>query len=350
MKLILKSVKHLILNLNDIIIKRKKFEMESLDDVILVMLAADYNNLGDVAITYAQKNFLQTVFPNKKVVEIDVKDTVKYYIDMKKKITKNTLITLIGGGNTGDHYELIERYRRFIIRNFKKNNNIIFPQTIDFSNSKYGKYSLKRSIKDYSKNSNLIISARESKSYEFYKENFINEVILIPDIVFSLEYKMKHKRSGIALMLRNDKEKTLNKENEKILVDKLKKLYDEIIISDTCVDNYENDKKYELLFNKINEIASKKIVITDRLHGMILCYITNTPCIVMPNSNHKITMTYYNWLKECNYIKLFEEFDLDNIEKTIKEFYDLKNINKSNILEEKVNEFKNILIKLNNRN
>ena len=347
MKSIIRSIKHIFFNMYDLIFAKKNFQNNSLDNVVLVMLAADYNNLGDVAITCAQKNFLQNVFKNKNIIEIPVKDTVKYFIDMKKKVTSNTLITIIGGGNTGDRYELIERYRRFIIRNFKNNKIIIFPQTIDFTDTKYGAYSLKRSIKDYSKNKNMIICARESKSEEIYKKLFSNKVILTPDIVFSLKYDNKLKREGISLMLRNDEEKCLRNDEEKEMIKKLSKIYDNVLISDTCIKNFEYDDRYELLFKKIDEIASKKLVITDRLHGMIFCYITQTPCIVIPNNNHKIIMTYENWLKDCNYIKLIKKFSLDEIIRNIETLNSLDDFSFSKIINEQHKKLKMILKQFN---
>ena len=69
MKSIIRSIKHILLNIYDSIFARKKFQNNSLDNAVLVMLAADYNNLGDVAITYAQKNFLQNVFKDKNIIE-----------------------------------------------------------------------------------------------------------------------------------------------------------------------------------------------------------------------------------------------------------------------------------------
>ena len=343
MKLIIRSIKHVLLNIYEAIFTKKNFLDNSLDNAVLVMLAADYNNLGDVAITYAQKNFLQNVFNNKNVIEVPVKDTVKFFIDMKKKITSNTIITIIGGGNTGDRYELIERYRRFIIRNFRNNKIIIFPQTIDFSDTNNGEYSLKRSIKDYSKNKNMIICARESKSEEVYKKLFFNKVFLIPDIVFSLKYDNNFKREGMSLMLRDDGEKSLKNEDENELIKKLSELYGEVLISDTCIKDFEYENRYKLLFEKIDEIASKKLVVTDRLHGMIFCYITKTPCIVMPNNNHKILMTYENWLSNCNYIKLIREFNLTEIINNIEILNSLDKTLNSDLINEKQRKLKEIL-------
>lgn len=51
----------------------------------------------------------------------------------------------------------------------------------------------------------------------------------------------------------------------------------------------------------MQEFASAKLVITDRLHGMIFAALTQTPCIVLGNYNHKVKGTY-EWLQELPYI------------------------------------------------
>ena len=43
--------------------------------------------------------------------------------------------------------------------------------------------------------------------------------------------------------------------------------------------------------------ASSGLVITDRLHGMIFCAITNTPFIVLNNSNGKVRGVFNEWIK-----------------------------------------------------
>jgi pyruvyl transferase EpsI len=45
---------------------------------------------------------------------------------------------------------------------------------------------------------------------------------------------------------------------------------------------------------------------------MIFSYITNTPCLVFLNNNHKISASY-EWIKEQAPIILIKNFDLDSI-------------------------------------
>jgi pyruvyl transferase EpsI len=50
---------------------------------------------------------------------------------------------------------------------------------------------------------------------------------------------------------------------------------------------------------------------------MIFCYITNTPCIVFLNNNHKVLETH-NWIKNNTDIKLHSYFSENKIMKDLK--------------------------------
>lgn len=47
-----------------------------------------------------------------------------------------------------------------------------------------------------------------------------------------------------------------------------------------------NNRKSELL-KKLEEFRSNKLIITDRLHGMIMACLAGTPCIAFDNSSKK---------------------------------------------------------------
>ena len=79
----------------------------------------------------------------------------------------------------------------------------------------------------------------------------------------------------------------------------------------------------------INEFKRAKLVITDRLHGMIISAVTGTPCIVLDNYNQKVSGSY-QWIKDLSYISYLDSIeDLDRIiEKMIEDIdfykYELK--------------------------
>ena len=113
------------------------------------MMAADYGNMGDIAITYAQRKFLEdNIRDDYDIIEVPMKKVYPWARDIRNNLGKKDIITIIGGGNTGDYYLDFEEKRRFIINFFKNTKIISFPQTIDFSNTNKGK----KRIKKFSKN------------------------------------------------------------------------------------------------------------------------------------------------------------------------------------------------------
>ena len=54
------------------------------------------------------------------------------------------------------------------------------------------------------------------------------------------------------------------------------------------------------------------MIITDRLHCMLLCVLTKTPCIFYDNSTHKLSGTYEH-IKKLRYIKPVEGANSDEL-------------------------------------
>ena len=58
----------------------------------------------------------------------------------------------------------------------------------------------------------------------------------------------------------------------------------------------------------MKRVSSAELVVTDRLHGMLFCALTNTPCIVVKSKSPKI-QGVYQWIKNNKYIELIENID-----------------------------------------
>ena len=294
---------------------------------VIVTLGADYGNLGDVAITYAQKEYLKNKYPDYEVIELPISKTFTHLKALKKVCSSEDIITTIGGGNMGDLYGDLEYSRQFIIKKFPKNKIISFPQTIDFSETKEGNKKLKRAIKVYSHHKNLTIVARENLSYEIMKKVYSkNNVVLSPDIVMSLNMiDPQFEREGITICLRDDKEKLIDSKKQSELISKLENTYSNVQYYDTHIgiNHIKDPQREEELLKIWMAFKKSKVVITDRLHGMIFCYITKTPCVVLPNNNHKVKGCF-DWIKDCGYIKLCEHNNTNQIIDSIKKMYSLK--------------------------
>ena len=60
------------------------------------------------------------------------------------------------------------------------------------------------------------------------------------------------------------------------------------------------------MLDKWEEFKHARLVITDRLHGMIFSAITGTPCVALNNSNGKVGFEY-EWLKNLPYIGFVDD-------------------------------------------
>ena len=304
-------------------------------------MGCDYSNLGDFAITIAQKEILSEMYPDRIIHIINMKDTFSKLKSIKSINNKQDIITIIGGGNMGDLYYGYERKRNFIVRSFPDYNIISFPQSVYYSNSKLGSLAKSRSILEYSKHKKLTIYARERLSYNLMQKLFTeNKIMLSPDIVFTLDYRKNLKRNGIVISIRDDKESILSKEKRGDLLKSLRE-HQTTLLNTTTIKNPNNIKlDFEHL---IHSYSTAELIITDRLHGMIIAYITGTPAIVIPNNNGKV-ISSYEWIKDCDYIKLIDVNDLSSINKHIEILK--KKVCNNTYFEKKNKEFKSYFLKL----
>ena len=139
-----------------------EFENEiNLSKNVFIFLACDYANLGDYAITVAQKRILEVAFPDRKIIPVYMTQTYSALKSVLKLNRVDDIVTIIGGGNIGELYYGYERKRNLVVDKLKKNRIISFPQTISFSETFLGKLALKRSVRTYSRHPNLTFFARE---------------------------------------------------------------------------------------------------------------------------------------------------------------------------------------------
>lgn len=282
---------------------------------ILIMGSADYENLGDHAISYAQKEFLQDVFPEYTVIEIFNSEIRKYAKQIKHNLTKEDLIVIQGGGNFGDIYPWAEEIRRLVIREFTENRIFLFPQTLQFQKNEQGRAELLRSQEIYKEHHKLVLIARDKVSYKQMQKVFAhNKVLLVPDIVLYLNKSndVFNREDKFLLCLRNDLEGSLKKDDIYDIRNVCFKYCKQISFTDTVEKhNVSLSKRNYFLQEKWLEFKTAKFVVTDRLHGMIFAAITGTPCIAFGNFNHKLESSY-EWLKDLEYIQFvnnLEEFE-----------------------------------------
>lgn len=276
---------------------------------VLLLGTPTHSNIGDSAIVLAERAFLEMCgIPSEDIVEITFGDFRRMDYSLKKILKNCSIICWHGGGNMGTLWSHEEDLRQRGLKRMPSSfPSFIFPQTIHFHAPQPDQYAKKQFARVYNKSQALTIAAREQISYHTMCELFPNaEIILSPDIVLSCSADTfgvkKHSREEILLCLRNDKERAISDDDKNLL---------ECVINKTGViwrytDMYAEhpitpENRASIVKEKMSEFASAKLVITDRLHGMVFAALTGTPCIVIPNNNHKVLGTY-EWLQHLPYI------------------------------------------------
>lgn len=269
----------------------------------------NHENLGDSAITLAQLQFLKDHgWSEDRIKEIPFDD---YYRDWKlvnKWIPRGSVLAHLGGGHMGNQWMDEERLHRGQIKLFPQSPSIIFPQTIYYTPDAAGQAEAQASVPIYNGREHLTLVAREEVSYALMRQLYPETAVLLtPDIVLSATMETfgakPQNRKGVLLCLRSDAEKSLAGDAHL----QIEALLKEKGLSFGYTDMYSPDRitpgtRREEVGRKMEELASAELVITDRLHGMVFCALTGTPCIVFSNYNHKVRGTY-EWIRHLNYIR-----------------------------------------------
>lgn len=278
-----------------------------------------HNNIGDLAIACAEIDFINNM-KGYAPVPVDLYTLNRHRRSLKSLIRKDGIITTHGGGNMGDTYPEEEAVRSFIIKEFPDRPITVFPQTIHYSDTESGQIARGQASRLYANHDKLTIAAREKLSYKIASRLFAdNRVILTPDIVLSMRYTgLPQQRSGVVTCLRADVEKSLNSNDHERIASFAQTVSDDLLATDTMANEsfFMLRNKRHIVMRKLAQFSSAELVITDRLHGMVLSVITGTPCIVFSNFNHKVIGTY-EWIRKLGYVEFCESIkDLDKVDVT----------------------------------
>lgn len=279
-----------------------------------IMGTPQYSNLGDSAIDLAQRHFLQTIGAAKENIKEITKEEYRLYRSMILRcIRPQDVITCIGGGNMGDEWLAEENFRRQILADFPGRPVMVFPQTVYYTKTDRGALEKEKS-RPYYNRENCILAAREQTSYQIMQQLYPRAAIcLTPDIVLSMTAQdfgvVPQKRESILLLLRRDVESALKETERQELLSEVEKLGMPVVQTDMYAQEpVTKENRSRLVREKMQQFAGSRLVVTDRLHGMIFAAITQTPCIVLGNYNHKVEGTYA-WLVELPYIRFADSLD-----------------------------------------
>jgi pyruvyl transferase EpsO len=334
----------------------------------------DHLNLGDHLIWLGSVIYLTDILKSKINYAASLKDFSPTV--MEKQIGKAPIF-LHGGGNLGDLFTVHQEFREQIITKYQDRPIIILPQSIFCSNLE----NLKKAANIFNSHPNLTIFARENRSYAIAKQYFDKcQIIKAPDMAFELlnlpglSHRVNPKPS-ILYHCRKDKEL-----NQKFSVNNVK--LPNLVVEDWVSYNwvlglnqkglkrfaaglirevwqrglmtpvewiyrqkwqyfYPDADKFNHLYNPpmhklswsfmysgMYQLQRHQLVITNRLHGHILCILLGIPHVFLPNAYYKNESFYETWTKEIPFCRFVQ--DATQIEFAVQELLELSKLGELN--------------------
>lgn len=304
-----------------------------IDGDYVLLDVPNHRNIGDLLIWQGELEYL-------KELPYKLKYSSNVFTHNDDKIGENDIILLHGGGNFGDVWRLNQEFRNNIIKKFKNNKIIILPQTMHYSNAEL----IVEDAKIYNKHPNLVICARDSKSYDFAKVHFgACTIYQLPDSAFFLNFDnyQKNKSTGRSLLIKRlDKElgdinlidKYLSRVDKKSLdvqdwpgfyrsgtfrkkLQTLGNIFEikgskvlrnsplSFLVDDVHGLNRKDYKDYNIK-KGIDFINQYDTVYSTRLHGFILAVLLNKEVYIFDNSYGKNKNFFETWLFDFEDVKL----------------------------------------------
>lgn len=263
----------------------------------------DYDNIGDSAIYLGNLEFFSSRGLRPTVVGTN---QFKDWVDLETKIG-NGPIFIQGGGNFGDIWPWFQPFREEILRRYPDRQVVQLPQTIHFESPD----AIKKTASVISAHRNFTLLVRDQRSYDFARQHFQCDTRLCPDMAFAIESIRRYKPyRQLLLHLRTDVEASASYDTSAVTGS-------EIIRADwprerfkfrqrvkaaawigglVSGDIFDKHKRRERLFRALARarlkrgvklLSSTRFVLTDRLHGHILCVILGIRHAVLDNNYGK---------------------------------------------------------------
>jgi exopolysaccharide biosynthesis predicted pyruvyltransferase EpsI len=274
-----------------------------------------HGNVGDSAIWLGQKRWLA-----KRGVDIVYEaDLLSFRETAVRALPPDVSILLMGGGNYGDVWPLVQTARVKMLRAVHDRHIVEMPQTVHFSNE--GNLTktreLVRQLPDYT------LICRDNRGLEFAQANLECDTALCPDMALVLgpQQAPVEPEVDVVWLSRTDKESAglqfelpAGVTSEDWITDPPHPLHEKRWLALRNVLRTElPDKGAMREFQRINDaLAEARLarglrllsrghgVVTDRLHGHILSMLLGKPHVLLDNSYGKNGTFYDSWTSDCD--------------------------------------------------
>jgi pyruvyl transferase EpsO len=267
----------------------------------------DYANVGDSAIWLGARAALRRLTGR---APVHVSGNWRGGLLGLERRLGSATIYITGGGNFGDLWTGAQRFREKLLERFPNNRIVQLPQSIHFQSEA----AARRCAAAIRRHGDFHLLVRDSQSESFARQHFGCPVTLAPDCAFGLGPLQPSTDPHLDLycLLRMDKERL---PADRLAIHALRPVIEDWL-SETAGPIEELRRSILAnrilsggsariqLFDRLAEtrlkrgvrmLSSGRQVITDRLHGHILCLLLGIPHVALDNSYGKIAAYCRTW-------------------------------------------------------
>lgn len=280
-----------------------------------------HTNAGDTLIYAGERAYLDRLGVPVRYLT----DHVRYSADELRRRHPEGIILLHGGGNLGDRWPDMQRFRERVIKDFPDRSIVQLPQSMEFRDPAR----LEKARKIFGTHPALTILLRETPSFEAGQKAFSgNDVVYCPDAAFGVGYlePLQKPQHDVVMVLRRDSEAVERGIGSAIPGAKvmdwdlsgasylawkalsihkgLTKRFGENIPHLYPVIEREFAARTSLNMTMARRmISSGRILVTDRLHATVFAALTRRPAVCLDNVYGKISSIYREYLHALPGIK-----------------------------------------------
>lgn len=279
----------------------------------------NYSNVGDSAIWLGETAYFKSLL---KVRPAYVCTIETFNARELRQAVPRGPIFLSGGGNFGDLWPAFQVFREDVLSQFADRLVVQLPQSVHFDDYNV----LRRAAAAIKAHGNFVLCVRDRRALEISKSAFDCPVHLVPDMAFcigpqALPVPPRHRS---LFLLRTDKESIrlntaahdLSLPEDAMAMDWLDEepgLYGKLKAS------LGEDEPHDALFVKLAAnrfmrgarlLSSASFVVTDRLHGHIMCVLLGIPHVALDNSYGKVSSFIDTWTKDCDVLQTAPSLDV----------------------------------------
>lgn len=265
-----------------------------------------YSNVGDSAIWLGELAYLRRYQRRSRLLWTADADLMNWPV--LPVLPPDAVILLHGGGNFGDLWPYHQQHREYILRQYPQHRIIQLPQTLYFQDAA-NQDRCRQVLRDHP---DFHLLVRDEASLALAADLRHGDVALCPDMALCLDNLPRRRPvHDMVTLLRNDKERRPEPASP---------LPDGVILTDwptvdtpfyahrlddwlarhrqtlRCVQPYVH---YLLARRRLHVgcqlLTAGRVVITDRLHGHILCTLLGIPHVVLDTAYGKISHFRERW-------------------------------------------------------